>query len=92
MEIWHKYLAYILMFYNPEEKGFIAFGLNVVLRYIKKLQYIVLQGCKQISTLRQIVSFLRENINMYINFTYLYMYMLHVCIYKIQNMLPLLDR
>ena len=52
------------------------------------LQYIDLQGCKQIPSLRQIVSLLRENINIFINVTYLYM--LHVCIYKIHNMIRLL--
>ena len=70
---------------TPKKKGYIAFGLNVVLPNIK---YYSIQGCKQIPSLRQTVSLLRENINRFINVTYLYM--LYVCIYKIHNMIQLL--
>ena len=88
MAIWHQCLSYILMFINPEENGYIAFGLNVVLLCIKYCSILVLQGCKQSPSLGQTVSLLRENINIFINIIYLYM--LHICIYKIHNMIPLL--
>ena len=72
---------------TPKKKGYIAFGLNVDLLNIKYFS-ISLQGCKQIPSLRQTVSLLRENVNIFINVAYLYM--LHVCIYNIHNIIRLL--
>ena len=54
------------------------------------LQNVVLQGCKQIPSLRQTVSLLRENINIHVFINVTYLYMLRVSIYKIHNMIPLL--
>ena len=72
---------------TPKKKVALPLALTLFV-FIQILQYIVLHGCKQIPSLLQTVSLLRENINILINVTYLYK--LHVSIYKIHNMIPLL--
>ena len=78
----HTYRGFI----NPEDKGLHCLWPQRCFAYIKYCN--ISQGCKPIPSLRQTVSLLRENINIFINVTYLYM--LHVCMYKIHNMIRLL--
>ena len=69
---------------TPKKKATLPLA-STLFCLISRITYIVLQGRKQIPSLRQTVSLFRENINIFINVTYLYM--LHVCIYKMHNMI-----
>ena len=72
---------------SPGQKGNIAFGLNAILLNIKYCSILFYKVVNNFPHYDKIVSPLRENINIFINVTYLYM--LHVCIYKIHNMIRL---
>ena len=61
-----------------------CFVLYQILQYVYFFYEVI---SNQTPSLRQGVSLLRENINIFMNVTYLNM---HICFYKIYNMIPLL--
>ena len=66
----------------PSASRLVCFVSKIAVRYFF---YKVVNN--QTHYLRQSVSLLKENINIFINVTYLYM--LHICIYKIYSMIQL---
>ena len=83
----HKCLSYLLMFYYPRRKGLHCLWLQRCLALYQLLQYVYLFSKvvnNQTPSLRQGVSLLRENINIFINVTYLYLYVTYLHIQDIQ--------
>ena len=73
MEIWHKFLSYILMFYlSPKKKKATLPLVSKLFCFVSNIAVCIflLRGCKQSNSLTTT----RENINIFMNVTYLNMF------------------